>query len=82
MVFKKKIIKNNIEEPPLDTIPNANEIEVGKEDVEEDNIESVFDKNGSTDLEGEQDNDLQVLLGQLQNRITSIEAMLYRLLNR
>lgn len=82
MVFKKKIIKNNTEEPPLDTIPNANEIEVEREDIEEDNVESVSDKNESIDLAGEQDNGLQVLLEQLQNRIISIEATLYRLLNR
>ena len=81
MVFgKKKIIEKVIKEVPVVESPKAEEIEIA-----EDIMEEVPEEEESVELSGEAsnlDNELNIVIGQIQSRITNVEATLYRLLNR
>lgn len=74
MAFKKKKAEE-IEEIEEIESPKAEEIGIEREIPE---TESELPT-----VSGEQlDDDLNIVIGQIQNRITNIEATLYRLLNR
>ena len=81
MVFgKKKIVEKVVEEVPVVESPVAEEIE-----TTEDIMEEVPEEEEPVELSGEAsnlDNELNIVIGQIQSRITNVEATLYRLLNR
>ena len=91
MVFgKKKITEKIVEEVKKVEVPMAEEISVEEsvseeaEEIssEEDLIDSAGTEETATGLDNEFNNEINAVLGQIQSRITTIEATLYRLTNR